>query len=289
MSTTTQLVRPRISIVTPSFNQGRFIEATIRSVLDQNYPNLEYIVMDGGSTDESVDIIRRYADRLAFWTSSKDDGAADAIRQGFARATGDILAYINSDDIYLPYSLDSVAQAMADSRTDVVFGNAFWIDSDGRPIGERRQTPFVAMGYLYGGFDLQQPSVFWRRPVYDRVGGMDATYRFAFDTDLFVRFVRAGARFAHLNRPLSSFRIHPQSKSSNEIDRCAAELDRLRRAHLPYPFHSVRAACARNYARILRTWWYLLQGDLGWLARRVPDRLKSAKSNEIVGPRAKWM
>jgi len=152
-------MQPRISIVTPSFNQAAFLEDTIRSVLSQNYPNLEYIIMDGGSTDGSVDIIRRYERDLAYWGSEKDGGAADAIAKGFSKATGDIFAYLNSDDIYLPGSLEAIAQTMADSAADVAYGNTYWIDTAGSTLGERRQTPFARMGYLYGGFDLQQPAV----------------------------------------------------------------------------------------------------------------------------------
>src|SRR5213596_338381 len=147
---------PSISIVTPSYNQAKFLEATIRSVLDQGYPNLEYIVMDGGSTDGSLEIIRRYEKHLAGWVSEKDGGAADAIAKGFSRATGTILAYLNSDDLYLPGSLHAIGEAMRDPAVDVAYGNTYWIDSGGAILGERRQTPFARMGYLYGGFDLQQ-------------------------------------------------------------------------------------------------------------------------------------
>jgi len=280
---------PRISIVTPSYNQGQFIEDTICSVLGQHYPNLEYIVMDGGSTDNSVEIIRRYEQRLAFWTSEKDGGAADAIAKGFSRATGSILGYLNSDDTYKPDALEAVAETMLHSRADVVYGNTYWINSNGEKIGERRQTPFVPSGYLYGGFDLQQPATFWSKAIYEKVGGMDPSYRFAFDTEMFVRFVREGAKFKYLHRALANFRIHPQSKSSTQLVQCAVELQRLRSLHLPHSFDSFHAQCARNYTRFRRTLWYLLQGDLWWLAQRIPDRLKARHSGEIVGPRSKWM
>src|SRR4051794_19575372 len=114
---------PRISIVTPSFNQAKFLEQTMDSVLSQGYPNLEYIVMDGGSTDRSVEIIRRYEKHLAYWVSEKDEGAADAIARGFQRATGTIMAYLNSDDTYLPDALNTIAEAMRDPAVDVVYGN----------------------------------------------------------------------------------------------------------------------------------------------------------------------
>lgn len=282
-------MRPRISIVTPSFNQAPFIEETIRSVLSQGYPGLEYIIMDGGSTDGSVDIIRRYEKDLAYWVSEKDGGAADAIAKGFSRATGTVLGYLNSDDIYLPGSLEAIAGALGDSPVDVAYGNTYWIDAEGGILGERRQTPFTRMGYLYGGFDLQQPATFWKRELYLKCGGMDPSYRFAFDTDLFVRFARHGARFKHVNKFVASFRIHPRSKSSNEFVICERELRRLREEYLPFPFESFRGACHRNLARLQRTFWYAVQGDLFWLLGRIPDRIRARNSLEIAGPRARRM
>jgi len=278
---------PRITVVTASYNQGKFIEATIKSVLDQGYPNLEYIIMDGGSTDESVDIIRRYEKHLAFWVSEKDNGAADAIAKGFSRATGTILAYLNSDDLYLPGSLAAVAQAMNDEAVDVVYGNMYWIDTQGAVIGEQRQTPFMPQAYLYGGSTLQQPATFWTRDLYVKCGQMDPSYHFAFDTDLFVRFALQGARFKHVNQFVASFRIHPRSKSSNEFDLCSRELERLRQAYLPFPFKSFRARCVRGAATVHRTFWYAVQGDLLWLLGRIPDRIRARKASEFVGPRGR--
>lgn len=282
-------MRPRISIVTPSYNQAAFLEDTIHSVLSQDYPNLEYIVVDGGSTDGSVDIIRRYEKYLAYWVSEKDRGAADAIAKGFSRATGTILAYLNSDDLYLPGSLHAIVETMRDPAVDVAYGNTYWIDSSGNILGERRQTPFVRMGYLYGGFDLQQPATFWRRDLYSKCGGMDPSYQFAFDTDLFTRFATHGARFKHVNKFVASFRIHPQSKSSNQFAICERELQRLRQDHLPFPFQSIRARCVRNLARVQRTLRYTVQGDLFWLLGRIPDRIRARNALEIAGPRARRM
>ena len=280
---------PRISVVTPSYNQGKFIEETIGSVLDQGYPNLEYIIIDGGSKDETIDIIRRYEKHLAFWISEKDRGASDAIARGFSRSTGTILAYLNSDDLYLPGALHAVAEAMTEPGIDVAYGNTYWIDSSGNILGERRQTPFVRMGYLYGGCDLQQPATFWKRDIYVKCGGMDPSYRFAFDTDLFTRFAIHRARFRHVKKFVASFRIHPESKSSNQIEICERELRRLRQDHLPFPFQSMRARCVRNMARIQRTLLYAVQGDLLWLLGRIPDRIRARNALEIAGPRARWM
>lgn len=277
----------RISIVTASYNQAQFIEQTIDSVLSQGYPDLEYIIMDGGSKDGSVDIIRKYEKHLAYWISEKDQGAADAIAKGFSKATGTILAYLNSDDLYLPGSLAAMAEALNEPEVDVAYGNMYWIDSDGKTIGEQRQTPFTRKGYLFGGSTLQQPATFWKRDLYLECGGMDPSYRFTFDTDLFFRFALKGARFKHVNKFVASFRIHSQSKSTNDADICARELKQLRRAYLPFPFESFRGRCVRGLTTIQRTFWYALQGDLPWLLGRIPDRIRARHSEEIVGPRGR--
>src|SRR5690349_3947678 len=189
---------PSITIITPSFNQAQYLEQSIDSVLSQKYQNLEYIIIDGGSTDGSVDIIRKYEKHLAYWVSEKDRGASDAIAKGFSKATGTSFAYLNSDDLYLPGSLQAMADAMNPADVDVTYGNLYWIDSEGSVIGEQRQTPFQPMSYLYGGSTLQQPATFWKRDLYLKCGEMDPSYRFAFDTDLFVRFALHGARFKHV-------------------------------------------------------------------------------------------
>ena len=278
---------PRITVVTPSFNQAMFLEETIRSVLSQHYPNLEYVIMDGGSTDGSVDIIKKYETELAYWTSGKDTGASDAIAKGFERATGTILAYLNSDDVYLPGALQAVAAALSDAQVDVAYGNLNWIDAKGNILGEQRQTPFTKLGYLFAGSTLQQPATFWKRDLYLKCGGMTPSFRFAFDTDLFFRFALNGARFKHINQFVASFRIHSGSKSSNDLEICFRELAQLRQQYLPFPFQSFRARCVRSLTRIQRTFWYAAQGDLGWLLSRIPDRIRARHSREIVGPRGR--
>jgi glycosyltransferase involved in cell wall biosynthesis len=278
---------PRISVVTPSYNQGQFIEETMQSVLDQGYPNLEYIVIDGGSTDNSVDVIRKYERHLAYWVSEKDSGAADAIAKGFSKATGEILAYLNSDDLYLPGSLQTVGTVMAEPAIDVAFGNMYWMDAEGKTVGERRQTRFTRNGYLFGGSDLMQPATFWRKNIYLRSGGIDVSYRFTFDTDLFFRFALRGAQFRYVNKFLASFRIHPQSKSTNDEAICVAELQKLRQKYLPFPYKSLRGRCIRVGTWAYRSICYALQGDFFWLIGRIPDRIRSPWDPGIVGPRGR--
>ena len=280
---------PRISIVTATYNQGAFIEETIQSVLSQDYPDLEYIIMDGGSTDETVDIIRRYESRLSYWVSEKDQGASDALQRGFARATGSILAYLNSDDLYLPGALFRVASAFVEKGgADLVYGHNYWIGPDGQRLGERRQAPFPLYGYLYGGADLIQPATFWAKEIYDRSGGIDPSFAFQFDVDMFHRFAIRDARFKCVRSHLSSFRIHPDSKSSTLPETSKKELDRIREEYLTYSIHSLPAKFLRNLSRVRRAMSYAAQGDLLWLLGRAPDRVLSRRSEIVVGPQARW-
>ena len=281
---------PKITVVTASFNQAHYLEETIRSILLQGYPNLEYIIIDGGSTDGSVDIIRRYEKYLAYWVSEKDKGAADAISKGFKRANGTILAWLNSDDVYRPGALRKVGTAFQrDETIDVVYGNTYWIDGTGHILAEKRQTPFSKMAYLCGGADLQQPSTFWTRKIYDKAGGLDGSFRAAFDTDLFFRFFAAEAKFQHIPECLASFRLHSEQISDVMLQKARDELHRLRTRHLPFSPQSFHGKWIRNLARVQRVFCYASQGDLLWLLGRIPDRLMSRFSGAATGPRSKWM
>jgi glycosyltransferase involved in cell wall biosynthesis len=280
--------RPRVTVVTPSFNQSIFLEETIRSVLLQGYPNLEYIVMDGGSTDSSVEIIKKYERHLAYWTSQKDGGAADAIRQGFEKATGTILAYLNSDDVYLPGAMHHLVKRLQTTRADVVYGNTYWIDEETHVLAERRQTPFSRLAYLYGGGDLQQPSTFWTSAIYEAAGGMDASFHCAFDTDLFARFIAKGARFSHLRRFVACARVQRAQKTELLFDTCKEETDKIRARQVAVPVRSFRGMTLRTLGRMQRLFWYIVQGDALWLLGRIPDRLRAHTSAATAtGPRSK--
>ena len=228
---------PRISIITPSYKQGRFIERTIRSVLDQGYPNLEYHVQDGASTDETVGILERYAGKLS-WESQPDTGQTQAINRGFAHVSGDIMAWLNSDDILLPGALAYVADYFATHpEVDVIYGHRLLIDQDDRQIGRwmvPRHNDYVLSWADY----VPQETLFWRRRVWQKVGGrVDESFRFAMDWDLLVRFRDVGACFVRVPRFLGGFRIHPEQKTSASIgDVGFAEMNRIRErtlGHVP--------------------------------------------------------
>ena len=205
---------PRISIVTPSFNQGEFIEETIRSVLLQGYPNLDYIVMDGGSTDSSVDIIRKYQPWLSFWTSKKDKGQADAINGGLERATGEIANWLNSDDLLCLGALKRIALAhAADKTADLYNGSAVRIDGEGNYGTAYRGLPLSLEAALQGKIPLPQPAIFFKHASWVRHGKLKHFY-YAMDTDLFMSCLVSG--HAHLigGSPLALMRIHEEAKTA---------------------------------------------------------------------------
>ena len=215
---------PLVSIVTPSFQQGRFLEATIRSVLDQDYEPIEYVVVDGGSTDESVDVIQRYANRLAWWVSEPDRGQPHAINKGFARTSGEHMAYLNSDDTLLPGSISRlVAELERDRDALVAFGDAEFVDEESRLIkrGQPRVWEVGAMARCGSGSVLQ-PASLWRRRAWELAGPMDETYQYVFDTLFFLRIAAAGAKATYLPEPLATYRIHRESKSARMMETASA-------------------------------------------------------------------
>lgn len=223
----------RISVVTPSYNQAEYIEQTILSVLDQNYPHIEYMVLDGGSTDGSVDTIRKYADRLAYWCSQPDGGQANAIANGFERASGDILCWLNSDDVFLPGALRAVADYFAKHPTvEVVSGGAFRMDSCGRPVGIRpcAYELGVRATYnwlrFYGQDGVFQQATFWRRSAYEAVGGLNRKLQYIMDRDLFVRLAER-KRFGRLPQLLAAFRHHDEAKTSRLRHVCKDEEEKF--------------------------------------------------------------
>ena len=179
---------PRISIVTPSYNQGQFIEETIRSVLLQGYPDLEYIIMDGGSTDETVEVIRKYEPWITFWVSELDGGQTEAINKGCRLATGDIIAYINSDDVYCPSTISKVVDySMGHPDVAMVYGDALHIDREGALMSIVRTGEVNLVRYLSNQFYLPQPAVFFRHRIFDEIGYFDPRYNLAMDKEFWTR------------------------------------------------------------------------------------------------------
>jgi glycosyltransferase involved in cell wall biosynthesis len=204
---------PRISVITPSYNQGQFIEETLRSVLDQDYPNLEFSVFDGGSTDRTTEILKKYSARLSFWRSSKDAGQAAAINEGFRQATGDILCWLNSDDLHLEHTLSTVAGLLGSclDQPVVVYGGCEMFDDRTAKKEVRPAIPF-SQSLLETTDFIDQPSVFWTRKAWETVGPLDESLHFGFDWEWFLRAAKV-CRFTATDALLSRYRFHQAHKS----------------------------------------------------------------------------
>lgn len=204
---------PTISLVTCSYQQARFLDATIRSVLGQNYPALEYMIVDGGSTDGSRGIIERHAPALSWWVSEPDHGQSDALIKGFERATGDVCGWLCSDDLLLPGTLARVGEFFRDHPdVQAVYGDSIWIDVNGAPIRPKREMSFNRFVFLHDHNYVPQPSTFWRRSLYESVGGLRPHFDVAMDNDLWERF-SARTKIAHIPSYLSCMRYYPEQKT----------------------------------------------------------------------------
>jgi glycosyltransferase involved in cell wall biosynthesis len=232
---------PKITIVTPSFNQGNYLEKTILSVIGQGYPNLEYIIMDGGSTDESLNIIRKYEGHFAHWESGPDKGQADAINKGFQIATGDILAWLNSDDMYLPGTLNYISKRLENTQEiRIVFGNCLRFNQEtryasGSNVEEAHRTLDISLiDYII------QPSCFWTKTVWDKVGSLNSNLVYCLDWDWFIRAKRLEVEFEAVGEYLSLYRLHAQHKTALGGEKRINEI-----AWVYQTYHSI--AIAQNY------------------------------------------
>ncbi len=258
--------QPLVSIVTPSYNQGYFLEETILSVLSQDYPNLEYLIVDGGSTDDSAEVIQRYSNRLAWWVSEPDQGQTDAINKGFAHAQGEIFAWLNSDDTYLPGAISRAVNFLqANQHVAMVYADANLVDDHGAPIGRfpARQTDLNKL--LRGSVHIpQQTTFFWSR-YWKQVGPLDPTFQFAMDYDLWVRLAKL-APLAYTPQLWANFRLHGGGKSVAMDDRCYPEMLRVYQRERD------------NALSWLKLRWYARRLLYAWLPLRLRVRLRQSFS-----------
>lgn len=239
---------PLVTIVTPSFNQARYIEATIQSVVGQDYPNIEYLIVDGGSTDGTVDIIKKYEGRISWWVSEQDKGQTDAINKGFNRANGQILAWLNSDDTYEPGAVAQAVQYLLEHpEVGMVYGDCNFIDEEGRVIGRfaSAQTDYrlLRQGYVH----IPQQTMFFRADLWKQVGPLDPSFYFAMDYDLWTRLA-ARTALKYVPQAWANFRLHTSGKTIAADDRCWPEMLRVHYRDGGSPFAPI---VAKYYIRKL--------------------------------------
>ncbi|AQG79667.1 glycosyltransferase family 2 protein [Spirosoma montaniterrae] len=266
---------PKLTVVTPSYNQAVYLERTILSVLNQQYPNIEYFIIDGGSTDGSVDIIRKYEPYLAGWVSEKDKGQTDAINKGFRLATGDFVAFQNSDDVYAPGAFHRVADAWRMApETDVFFGDMYITDEEDVVLEEMRAPSFCAECQIYEGMQVFNQSLFIRRSRLEQFGLLDESLRFVIDYEIIARLgVQAGVRFRHVDGFWGGFRIQPDAKSSNIAATVGIqEHQRVKERYEPMLRTSLGASFWQRYCRIRKLMTFVLKGEFGYVRHRLQLR-----------------
>lgn len=249
--------RLTVSIVTPTLNQARYLQRTLDSVRAQTYPVGEHIIIDGGSTDGTLDILRREGDlgRIR-WTSGPDEGMYDAVNKGLAMAGGDILAYLPSDDAYLPWAVETIVDRFASRpMLDLAFGDGVTVEEDSGIQILRLYAPFDRIS-LANHASILQPAVFWRRELYERLGGFDARMRYVADLDYWLRAAEAGATIDHVDEVIALERVHEGRLSSARREAMRREEQEMRASHAgPDAGPDARGRAARRYLRWQRWLW----------------------------------
>ncbi|MFD2936555.1 glycosyltransferase family 2 protein [Spirosoma flavum] len=263
---------PKLTIVTPSYNQEQYLERTILSVLNQHYPNLEYFIMDGGSTDGSLDIIKKYESYLAGWVSEKDQGQTDAINKGFKRATGDYVAFQNSDDVFAPDAFSRVAEAWRKfPDTDVFFGDMYITDEADVILEEMRAPEFCAECHIYEGMQVFNQSLFIRRDRLTQFGLLDESLRFVIDYEIVARLgVQSGVRFRHVSGFWGGFRVQPDAKSSTIAATVGIqEHQQVKDKYQPMLTSWFGASFWQRYCRLRKLLSFALKGEFGYVRHRL--------------------
>ena len=253
---------PLVSIVIPSYNQGIFLEQAVRSVLEQTYKNIELLVIDGASSDQSVSILREYTDRIGYWVSEPDRGQTDAINKGFHRAKGEYIWWLNSDDMLLPNSVESTVSFLeTHPDVDMVYGDLEWIDENGGIIKEYRYAPFDFLSSITKWIDISQAGAMARHEALRSARYLDESLHYLMDRDLWIRLAVNGCQIRYHPKTLARFRVYDQSKTQAGSIRAAEERYETTRTALKHPYFEVHpddklkawarthAACARVYMK----------------------------------------
>jgi len=273
-SMTEKQALPKVSIVMPSFNQVRFIERSILSVLNQDYQNIELIIIDGGSSDGTIDIIKKYQQHVAYWLSEPDHGQSNALNKGFAHASGDILGWLNSDDLYLPNAFRLAVNAFQEHpNKNIVFGDWLSIDEFDGVLDFNHAFDFSVNHFKYEGFHLNAQSMFWRSNVYKSFSGFDIDLYNTMDYQMILEFgLKQGeSRFLRIPTALGAFRRYDGQKTSGLTAGVLAEHRKMAVQYGYLDKYAQVGKMKRFFYRIRRTYWYVKRGGLGLLRRRLKE------------------
>jgi glycosyltransferase involved in cell wall biosynthesis len=260
-------IYPKLSIITPSFNQVNFIERTIKSVLDQNYPNLEYIIIDGGSTDGSVDVIKKYERYISYWVSEPDDGQSNAINKGIAKATGDWVGWQNSDDIYYPGSFQSFAQNVHRyPDACVIIGNINIIDQYDNLVRDIRYVKPTHRSILAEGMVLTNQAAFWRCDIHKKIGKLNESLNYAFDFEWFLR-VSKNHNVIHIDKTWGGYRVHEKTKTHNMPELFFDEYKLILSSYSETPW------IVRQLYKIRRGIYLIINGNIYYVLRGIYQRI----------------
>ncbi len=263
-----------VSIITPTFNRGKFLEENILSIKGQNYSNIEHIVVDGGSTDNSIDILKKYEKTYNLkWVSERDNGCADAMNKGFKMATGDVFCWLDSDDIYLPGTIRKIAEIFKKRPDiDVVFGDIYFANQNGKIEGCIKHTKFDIEALIYVGMVLSPQATFWRKSIGQKIGIFDTKFLRIADADFFIRMGLFGANFYHLRDFLSIYRLHSEQLTKS-VELCKTEGDKLALKYQDNNLNYFALLCKKAKILTKRTFQYTKQGDALYVLRGVLRRM----------------
>ncbi|CAN2040984.1 glycosyltransferase [Candidatus Magnetomoraceae bacterium gMMP-15] len=259
---------PKISIITPSYNQSQFLERTILSVLNQNYPNVEFIIIDGGSTDGSVDIIKKYEKYLAYWVSESDQGQSHALNKGFERASGDIFGWLNSDDPYTPDAFKNLYNFYKNyPNIKIFFGDRWIINNMDEILSIEYAFNFNSLHLIFDGFTMANQAMFWKKDVHDRLGYFDERLHRSMDYDMMLNlgYNEKAKDFFRLSLPLGCFRIHNAQKTKGPDEATAAEAYLITTKNNCQIKFTALGKILRFLFRFRRAYWYLKRGGINYL------------------------
>jgi glycosyltransferase involved in cell wall biosynthesis len=278
------IVAPRISVVMPSYNQRQFIERSILSIINQNYPNLEFIIIDGGSNDGTVDILRKYEKYLEYWISESDNGQSNALNKGFAHASGDIYGWLNSDDLYMPLAFERAVDMLSKHpEKSIVFGDWLNIDSDDLTIDRQYAFDFNINQFKYEGFHLNAQSMFWRKEVHQRFGGYLESLYNTMDYQMILVFgINEGnAAFLRIPEVLGCFRHHAEQKTQSFSD---AVFDEHRLMANRYGYsdkYTPKGKAKRILYRFRRAYWYAYRGGISFFIKKLNSLIWKHKHRKV--------